>query len=82
MTCRDEILNSVREIIKAKGKNEFTAAEVIRAMQTKGTKFEASTIRTHISSKLCADAPDNHGKTYNDFERVGHGLYKRKNCSF
>ena len=76
MTCRDEIHAAVRQIIKANGKNEFTIIEVIHHMSANGTRFSESTIRTHITSRLCANAPNNHGVTYNDFERINKGIYK------
>ena len=76
MNCRDEILFTVQQIIKAKGINEFTISEVLHNMKIKGTKFNESTIRTHITSRLCGNAPDNHPVTYDDFERIGRGVYK------
>ena len=76
MTCREEIMISVKQIIEAKGVNEFSIIEVIRHMNNNGTHFRESTIRTHITSRLCKNAPDNHMVTYNDFERIEKGLYK------
>ena len=72
----DEILIAVRKIIKAKGRNEFNVPEVIHFMKYNGTKFKENTIRTHINSRLCSNAPENHGTTYDDFERIGDGIYK------
>jgi len=76
MDCRDEILRVVRQIIKSKGKNEFTIIEVIRHMNNNGTGYAESTIRTHICSKMCVNAPDNHDITFNDLERIRKGVYK------
>lgn len=76
MTCRDEILTTVQQIIRAKGINEFTILEVVHHMMNNGTQFKESTIRTHISSRLCSNAPDNHAITYEDFERIGDSIYK------
>ena len=76
MSCRDEILNVVSQLISTKGINEFTTSEVLHYMMDFGTQFKESTIRTHITSRLCGNAPDNHGTTYNDFERIGVGKYK------
>ena len=77
MTAREEILIAARDVTTTNGKNEFTISEVWRYMKDNGTQKSQSTIRTHISSRLCANAPDNHGVTYNDFERVRKGVYKR-----
>ncbi|MED4455927.1 hypothetical protein [Metabacillus fastidiosus] len=75
-TCREEILKTVSKIIKRKSKNEFTPSEVIECMTNNKTIYAESTIRTHIVAKCCINAPNNHATVYNDFERIGHGLYK------
>lgn len=75
MTCREEILISVKHIIQAKGMNEFTILEVLHHMGNNGTHFRESTIRTHITSRLCANAPNHHSPAYDDFERIGKGTY-------
>ena len=41
-----------------------------------GTEHEESTIRTHVCSVMCANAPTNHMTTYDDLERVSHGRYR------
>jgi len=35
---------------------------------------------THVASRMCADAPDNHGTVYADLDRVGHGLYRLRSA--
>ncbi|MCL4199472.1 MAG: hypothetical protein KJZ69_18415 [Phycisphaerales bacterium] len=74
MTCRDEILATIKRL----GLREFTPQEVIDAMRKDRTGFADSTIRTHIVSRLCANAPDNHAVTYDDLVRVDHGVYRLK----
>lgn len=70
MTARDEILAGVRRL-----PNEtFTITDVLREME--GTSYSERTIRTHITSRMCADAPDHHGTTYDDLERLGHDRYR------
>ncbi|MCM1992537.1 DUF7669 domain-containing protein [Oceanirhabdus seepicola] len=63
-------------IITEKNKNEFTIDEVLDYMQENKTRYKETTIRTHIAFKCCKNSLDNHGTTYEDFERVGRGLYK------
>ena len=77
MTCRDEILHCVQRLFQQSSKQEFTVQEVVEAMQASGTTYAESTIRTHITSRLCANAPNHHGVTYPDFVRISHGIYKR-----
>lgn len=50
----------------------WTVAEVVAEMRRRGTRYAESTIRTHVTSRMCVNAPRNHAITYNDFERVGH----------
>lgn len=75
-TCREEILQTVRELINAKNKNAFTVKEVLQKMMNNNTTFKESTIRTHITSRCCANSPQNHRIVYDDFKRIKPGLYK------
>jgi hypothetical protein len=50
--------------------------EVVDWMRAEGTSFAESTIRTHVTSRMCLDAPDNHAVTYGDFRRVRRGVYR------
>lgn len=81
ITCREEILRCARKIVEVKGHNEFQIADILQCMKSSGTSYEESTIRTHITSKMCINAPDHHAKVYDDLERVGHGIYKLLNFS-
>jgi hypothetical protein len=54
-------------------------SDIVTEMKRRGTKYKESTIRTHVTSRLCANAPDHHAVTYSDFEHVGSpasGLYR------
>jgi hypothetical protein len=73
--CREEVIVAARRL-HATGHAAFAPAEIIRFMQHNGTAYGPSTIRTHVVSRMCADAPDNHGTTYADLERIGHGRYR------
>lgn len=75
-TCREEILTVVRTIVGNKGVNEFTVSEVVKFMLKNDSGFKESTIRTHITSKCCVNAPSHHAIVYSDFERISKGLYK------
>ncbi|WP_420819898.1 DUF7669 domain-containing protein [Paenibacillus favisporus] len=75
-TCREELLQATRSIIKAKGINRFTPKEAIEFMQRNNTIYAESTIRTHITSRCCSNAKDHHAVTYNDYEALGNGEYK------
>ena len=78
MTCRDEILACANRIITKKGINEFTLKEIIDCMNLSGTGYKESTIRTHVTSRMCANAPKHHAVKFDDLERVSHGIYRLK----
>lgn len=77
MTCRDEILECIAAIERSTGRKDFTPQEIVDRMRQSGTTFEDSTIRTHITSRLCSDAPAHHGTRYADLIRVADGVYRR-----
>lgn len=74
-TARDEILSAVDKITDG-GRRTFTIEEVLRELRARGSRFSESTIRTHITSRLCANSPDHHAVTYPDFDRVDRGEYR------
>jgi len=49
---------------------------VIENMRNQKATYSESTIRTHIVSKCCVNAPRHHAVVFNDFERIGRRLYK------
>jgi DNA-binding transcriptional regulator YhcF (GntR family) len=75
-TCRDEILETIRTLGRRSQTDRFTIQQVINEMNAKGTTYSENTIRTHIASRMCRDAPDNHAVVYDDLERVGRGEYR------
>lgn len=76
MTCREEILECARASMRQSGLDHFTIPEILSCMKKRGSRFAESTIRTHIVSRMCANAPDNHAVTYRDFERTDRGEYR------
>lgn len=76
MTCRDEIITCAKAIIDQQGVNEFSIADILEGMRRNGTQYADSTIRTHIVSKMCVNAPPNHDVRYADLERIDRGLYR------
>jgi hypothetical protein len=74
--CHEQVLAAVHYITARKGVNEFTPDEVVQELHRAGSKCSDSTIRTHVVSRCCANAPDHHAVVYDYFERTGPGLYK------
>jgi len=75
-SCRDEVLLAVQSIVKRKATNRFTVQEVVDQMKTMKTTYPESTIRTHVTSRCCVNAPNHHATVFSDFERVDRGIYR------
>ncbi len=75
-TCRDEVVKAAQAIIAEKGQSFFTIQEVVDYLMLNGTTYSEATIRTHIASRCCVNAPNHHAVTYADFERVDRGRYR------
>jgi hypothetical protein len=75
-TCREAVLEAVRAVVGEKDHNEFTTQEIVDRLQSTGTSFAESTIRTHVTSRCCRNAPKNHAVKYADFERIKPGIYR------
>ena len=78
MTARDEILDVLPRLRARLGRDDFTPAEVIQELRHAGSVYSDSTIRTHVTSRMCSNAPDNHAVVYRDLERIAHGLYRQR----
>jgi hypothetical protein len=76
MTCRDEVLAAARRLAAANPDGCFTIDDVVQAMARVGTRYPASTIRTHVSSRMCVNAPAHHATRYPDLVRDSHGRYR------
>ena len=74
-TCREQILTAAMQITKAKNQNEFTILEILDYLAQQNSPYKKSTIQTHISSKMCSNAPNHHAVTYNDLARIKPGIY-------
>lgn len=77
MTARQEILAALPRLRARLSRDDFTPGEVIQELRRAGSVYANSTIRTHVVSRMCVNAPDNHAVTYNDLERVGPGRYRQ-----
>lgn len=76
MTLRDDILDAARVVMARSGSDTFSVREIVAELQSRGTPYTAGSIRTHVVSRMCANAPAHHARVYNDLIRVERGLYK------
>lgn len=74
--ARREILAAVTRILARSGQLTFSPVEVVRELQDAGTNYAEATIRTMVTSHMCLNAPDHAAVTYDDFERLEHGVYR------
>ncbi|MBB5181104.1 hypothetical protein HNQ44_002569 [Planomicrobium koreense] len=75
-TARDEILTAVQKITREREEKQFDLSEVLQYMKDDGTSYKESTIRTHITSRCCSNSPNHHGSVFDDYERIGKGIYR------
>jgi len=76
MTARSEILSAAREFDATSPDGTFSLKEMVKHLAAEGSLYAEATIRTHVASVMCTNAPGNHASTYNDLVRVGRGRYR------
>lgn len=72
MATHDEILEAVLRIAAARADWSFTPHEIVRALP----HLNAGTVRTHVTSRCCTNAPKNHPHKWDYFKRLRRGLYQ------
>lgn len=77
-SCRDAVLAACARLERRHGRDAFDLADIVAETIVGAPAFAESTIRTHVTSRMCADAPDHHGTVYPDLERVARGRYRRR----
>lgn len=78
-TCREAVLEAFDRLEGRHQSKVFRVPEIAREIFTVTDEFKESTIATHIVSRMCFQAPRNHGTTYDDLDRVGAGQYSKRN---
>lgn len=72
MTIHEEVLHVARRICRERGDWTFSPEEVARALP----ELNANSVRTHVVSRCCVNAPKNHPHKWDYFRRVGRGKYE------
>ena len=72
MAIHDEVLRAARRLCRERRGWTFTPAEVVRALPD----LNVSSVRTHIVSRCCVNAPKNHPHKWEYFRRVRRGVYR------
>lgn len=66
----DQVLDAARTV--AADDWTFRIADVLGALP----HLNAATVRTHVASRCCVNAPANHESRYRYFKAVGRGVYR------
>ena len=72
MAVHDEVLATAQRLCAARRTRTFSPVEVVRALP----HLNARTVRTHIVSRCCVNAPKNHAHQWPYFKRLQRGVYQ------
>ncbi|HEV3039518.1 MAG TPA: type II toxin-antitoxin system HicB family antitoxin [Candidatus Angelobacter sp.] len=72
MYVHQEILEIARHLACDRGNWSFALEEIVAALPT----LNQNTVRTHVVSRCCVNAPKNHLHKWDYFRRIGRGLYQ------
>ena len=72
MSVHQEVLEAVRRICRERDAWTFTPQEIVRALP----HLKPNSVRTHIVSRCCVNAPKNHPHRWEYFRRLGRGMYE------
>ncbi len=72
MPIHDQVLRAARRLCRERGDWTFRPEEVVRALP----HLNPASIRTHIVSRCCVNAPPHHPHRWRYFRRVAHGTYE------
>ncbi|TDO42193.1 hypothetical protein [Paractinoplanes brasiliensis] len=67
-TCRAEILDAIRDILRRSGYDTFTLTDILTEMRRRNSRYAETTIRTHVASHMCGDLAE--------LERVDRATYR------
>jgi len=71
-----EILVAISDLNARSGADTVTLDQVVREMRARGSRFSENTVRTMVTSHLCAEAAGTGVSPYTDLERVDRGVYR------
>ena len=77
-TCREAVLEAFVRLEGQSSRKDFQLSEIVKEVLAMTGNFAESTIRTHVTSKMCAQAPTHHAMKYADLDRIGAGRYRRQ----
>lgn len=72
MPIHDEVLRAALRLCRERGEWTFRADEIVRALP----HLNESSVRTHVVSRCCTNAPRNHPHKWDYFRRVRRAVYE------
>src|SRR5437773_2414404 len=72
MPIHDDVLRAAQRLCRERGERTFSAEDVVRALP----HLNENSVRAHISSRCCVNAPPNHPHRWPYFRRVARGPYE------
>jgi hypothetical protein len=75
-TARAQILTAITTLVARSGRPEVTVQEVVEQMRRAGSPYAESTVRTMLTSHMCAQVHGRNIGSYDDVDRVDRGRYR------
>jgi hypothetical protein len=72
MHIHEEVLLAASRLCQERGQKTFRAVDVVRALP----HLKESSVRTHVVSRCCVNAPKNHPHKWPYFRRLARGEYE------
>src|SRR5215475_5923820 len=67
-----EVLHAAQRLCRERGRWTFVAEDIVRALP----HLNENSVRTHVSSRCCINAPAHHGRRWPYFRRLSRGRYE------
>jgi hypothetical protein len=71
LAIHDEVLKAARRICRERGAKSFRVLDVVQALPY----LNPNSVRTHVVSRCCVNAPKNHPHKWDYFRRKARGEY-------
>jgi hypothetical protein len=72
MSIQEEVLAAARRICRERGVETFRVSDIVQSLP----HLNPSSVRTHVVSRCCVNAPKNHPHKWPYFRRCGRGEYE------
>jgi len=72
MSIQEEVLAAARRICRERGAKTFRVSDIVQSLP----HLNPSSVRTHVVSRCCVNAPKNHPHRWPYFRRRDRGVYE------